>query len=135
MKFSLALLICSAFLSMSFSPAPQSCLIFYNGVYKADYEDEYAVYLRFFEDGTVLHTASVKDESQAFKYLTLENKKNILSGKYSEGNCNIKAKVEGASGKVSFYGKIEGETMFITLKNPANGKALEKTFEYYEMDY
>ena len=134
MKYILALIISSAFISMSFSPIPASCKIFHKGVYKADYEDDYAVYLRFYKDGTVLHTTSVKDESQAFKYLSLDNKDNILSGKFSEGNCNIKGKVKGAAGKVNFYGTIEGETMFITMKNPANGKTIEKTFEYYEME-
>lgn len=136
MKFIPIIFAVLLFTTSSFFPAPASakCEIFFKGLYKVDLEDGDAVYFRFFKDGSVLHTTSTQNETHAFSYLQLENKDNLLFGKYSDGNCNIKGKVKGETGVLSFWGSIQGETLLLTMKNHQSGQTIDKSLEYYEIE-
>lgn len=112
----------------------QKCKIKYTGIYKADLNEEEAIYLRFFKDGTVLHTSSITDEKKAYKFIIQTFSDQMLSGKYYQRGCAFSADVKNGKIKMSVKGAVQGDIILATMKDKISGETLDKQFEYYEME-
>lgn len=97
-------------------------------------DDEYAAYFKFFKDGKVLHTTSTSTESEVATYFNTENQDMVLVGKYTTGNCNVKGKASGMTGKISFWGTVEMEAINVTFKNPTTNSSIDGRFEFYPFE-
>lgn len=121
-------------LSLSFMPNTAGCNLKYTGIYKADLNEKEAIYIRFFKDGTVLHTSSITDEKRVYKMLLPQFADQMLSGKFYQRGCSFSAEVKHGKVKVSVKGMIQEDVLLITMKDKLNGETLDKQFEYFEME-
>lgn len=124
-------------LSLSFvtnTAQDAGCKIKYTGIYKADLNEDEAIYIRFFKDGTVLHTSSITDEKRAYKFIIPEFSDQMLSGKFYQRGCSLSAEVKHGKVKLSVKGIIQEDALLMTMKDKLNGETLDKQFEYFEME-
>lgn len=121
-------------LSLSFMPNKAGCELKYTGIYKANLNEKEAIYIRFFKDGTVLHTSSITDEKMVYKMLLPQFADQMLSGKFYQRGCSFSAEVKHGKVKVSVKGMIQEDVLLMTMKDKLNGETLDKQFEYFEME-
>ncbi|MCX6181018.1 MAG: hypothetical protein NT150_03705 [Bacteroidetes bacterium] len=119
-------------LILGFSSPSGSCKLEYDGLYYAPLDTDYVAYLKFYSDGTVLHTTSIENIEEVTKFFTKEYKKNILSGTYNFGKCNINFNTVGKTGVMKFSGSLEGDTMYLKATNANTHTSSELKFAYYE---
>ena len=119
---------------VSFSQEQAGCQVKFTGVYKADLNEDEAIYLRFFKDGTVLHTSSITDEKKAYKFLIQQFSDQMLSGKYYQRACGFSADVKHAKIKLALKGMVQGDVLLVSMKDKITVETLDKQFEYFEME-
>ncbi len=125
----------SLLLTMGFSSPEGNCQLEYEGLYYAPLDTDYAAYIKFYEDGTVLHTTSIEKIEEVTKFFSKEYKKNVLSGTYSFGKCNVSFSVFGKTGGMKFSGSMEGDTLYMKAFNANNNTSSELKFAYYDPAY
>ena len=76
-----SLLFILAFAHFSFS-GKEKCTVSFNGIYTASVDAETDAHIRFYEDGTVIASTSVKNIKDVNKWFTKENIERVLKGKY-----------------------------------------------------
>ena len=104
MKKLIFILLVSLF-QLSLSPK-QKCAVNYDGIYTASVDDETDAHIRFYNDGIVIVSTSVKSIKDVSIWFNKENKSRILSGKYKIKGCKIKFDVKGETGSQKFSGTI-----------------------------
>ena len=129
----LVLTFCAGFLLiMGFTSPAGNCKLEYDGLYYAPVDTDYVAYLKFYSDGTVLHTTSIENIEEVTKFFTKEYQKSILSGTYSFGKCNLSFSTVGKTGVMKFSGSLEGDTLYLKATNGNTHLSNELKFAYYE---
>jgi hypothetical protein len=100
-----------------------TCSVQYNGIYTASVDEETDAHIRFYEDGVVIVSTSVKNIKDVSSWFTKENIDRILKGKYKVKGCTIKFKVKGETGEQVFNGTITGNTLQVEITQGKNSKA------------
>jgi hypothetical protein len=134
MKKLVFLTLALSFFFATFVQAQAECQVKYTGIYKADLNEDEAIYLRFFKDGTVLHTSSITDEKKAYKFLIQQFSDQMLSGKFYQRGCSFSADVKHAKIKLAVKGAVQGDILLVSMKDKVTGETLDKQFEYFEME-
>lgn len=117
---------------MALTPGPSKCQIAYEGIYYSPIDSVTSAYLRFYKDGTVLHTTSIDKPTEVMKYLNLKNSKLVLKGDYSFGKCYVTCTVFGGTGKMKFAGAVKGDSLYLKANNSNDGTSTELTFGFIE---
>ncbi|MFM7023814.1 MAG: hypothetical protein ACKOXB_12660 [Flavobacteriales bacterium] len=129
----LAFIFCAGIVLITgFSAPAGNCKLEYNGFYYSPIDTDYVAYLKFYSDGTVLHTTSIENIEEVSKFFTKEYEKKMLSGNYSFGNCNVSFNVVGKTGGMKFSGSLEGDTLYLKATNSNNHTSSHMKFAYYE---
>lgn len=132
----LILTFCAGVLMITGFTTPEgNCKLEYDGLYYSPVDTDYVAYLKFYSDGTVIHTTSIEKIDEVTKFLNKEYQKNILSGTYSFGKCNISFNAIGKTGGMKFSGTLEGDTLYMKATNSNNHKSSEMKFAYYDPAY
>jgi hypothetical protein len=122
-------------LIMGFAAPEGNCKLEYDGLYYSQIDSDYFAYVKFYEDGTVLHTTSIEKIDEVTKFFTKEYKTNVLSGTYSFGKCNVSFNVFGKTGAMKFKGDLEGDTLYLKAANVQDHTSSEMKFAYYDPTY
>jgi hypothetical protein len=99
------------------------CTVKYNGIYTASVDEETDAHIRFYEDGVVIVSTSVKNIKDVSTWFNKENIDRILKGKYKVKGCTLKFKVKGDTGEQVFSGTITGNSLQMEITQGKNGKA------------
>ena len=128
----LILLIPILLLSLNTTAQNSSCAINTSGIYVARVDSSLNVFLKFYGTDSVVTTASEIDSKVANKYITKDQKKFILHGKYSLNGCFLKIKVEGMDGKAKLEGYIINQNIGLSNVNLMNNTYTDLFFFYKE---
>jgi len=130
------LIFVAALASLTFLPSATppvgGCKIEMEGVYHSSLDSVTSAYLRFYSDGTVLHTTSIEKPQEVIKFFTKENAKQVLKGDYSFGKCYLTCSVYGKTGKMKFSGRVKGDSLFLQAKNSRDGTSTQLAFVFVE---
>lgn len=110
--------------------AQNNCSIKHSGIYTASVDAETDAHIRFYADGVVIVSTSVKNTKDVSTWFNKENIKMILSGKYKQKGCSVSFKVKGDTGEQNFKGTISGNTINATVKD---GKTKQSTTREYKL--
>lgn len=123
-----------ALMSITFLPSATTagCKIEMEGIYHSPVDSVTSAYLRFYSDGTVLHTTSIEKPQEVMKFFNKEHAKQVLKGDYSFGKCYVTCSVYGKTGKMKFAGSVKGDSLFLEAKNSSNGTSTRLAFGFIE---
>ncbi|MEW6470094.1 MAG: hypothetical protein AB1458_14300 [Bacteroidota bacterium] len=107
MRTLLALLLISPLL-LSLSPN-DTCQVRHNGIYTAPVDNETDAHIRFYPDGIVIVSTSVKNIKDVSTWFNKENSDRILKGKYKLKGCSLKFSVKGDTGSQKFTGTVQAD--------------------------
>lgn len=119
-------------ISIAFTSGASKCNIQLEGFYHSPIDSNTSAYLRFYKDGTVLHTTSIQKPEEVIKYLNKEHAKQVLRGDYSFGKCYVTMSVYGNTGKMKFAGSVKGDSLFLKANNINDGTSTNLTFAFFE---
>ena len=110
-----------------------SCSIKKNGVYYASLDKETNIYLRFYENDTVVTTSSMNNVKKAATYIAKELGDKLMRGKYfiNPSSCNIRVKAKNDFGKVKMDGIISGDKLVLAVINLDDRTASDFVFNFY----
>ncbi|MGZ4056013.1 MAG: hypothetical protein ACXVPU_13590 [Bacteroidia bacterium] len=129
----LVLLSVLIFSSFVISKGKTTCLVKYNGIYACKLDKENSAIIRFYEDGTVLASTSVNDYMDVFTWFHKDNKDMVLTGTYKIKNCSIKFEVSGMTGKQSYNGSVEDNSISVKLTDEASKKTATRTYAFFAL--
>jgi hypothetical protein len=123
-----------ALMSLTFLPSATTagCKLEMEGVYHSSIDSVTSAYLRFYSDGTVLHTTSIEKPEEVMKFFNKEHAKQVLKGDYSFGKCYVTCSVYGKTGKMKFAGSVKGDSLFLQAKNSSDGTSTQLAFGFVE---
>lgn len=130
------LIFVAALMSLTFLPSAtppvDGCEIELEGVYHSYIDSSRSAYLRFYSDGTVLHTTSIGKPQEVMKFFNKEHAMQVLKGDYSFGKCYLTCSVYGKTGKMKFAGSVKGDSLFLEAKNSNDGTSTRLAFGFVE---
>src|ERR1051325_34999 len=106
------------------------CTVKYSGIYTASVDNETDAHIRFYEDGTVLVSTSVKNIKDVSTWFTKENSDRVLKGKYKVKGCSLRFDVKGDTGKQSFSGTINGDDLTMDITNGKSKASTTRTYHF-----
>jgi|ERR1051326_622863 hypothetical protein len=106
------------------------CTVQYTGIYTASVDNETDAHIRFYDDGTVLVSTSVKNIKDVSTWFTKENSDRVLKGKYKIKGCSIRFEVKGDTGKQSFSGTISGDDLIMDITNGKSKASTSRTYHF-----
>ncbi len=111
-----------------------------DGVYVASMQDDYGsttnnlqLYLRFFEDGTVVSAPSVEEPSQVMQWLFPGNNAPMGTGmfNYKEKTGKLKFSTTSSGGKINYKGVATTTGgLMMTISSKINRNQFQKVFEF-----
>jgi hypothetical protein len=107
-----------------------SCSVSFEGIYTASIDEETDGHIRFYKDGVVLVSTSVKDIKDVKTWFHKENEDRVLRGKYKLRKCNIRFSVSGETGEQIYSGQVSGDELILTIEN---GKNKARTTRVYKL--
>ena len=107
-----------------------NCTIQYNGIYTCSVDDETDAHIRFYDDGTVIASTSIKNIVFVNKWFTKENIDLVLKGTYKIKGCNIKFKAKGDTGEQDFNGTISGNDLVLEVKDAKTKAKTTRTYKF-----
>jgi hypothetical protein len=121
------------FLSVLFLSFTNSdCTVNYSGIYTASVDAETDAHIRFYADGVVLVSTSVKNTKDVNTWFNKENIKMVLSGKYKLKGCKLSFKVKGDTGEQSFKGTLIGSSISVTVKDAKTKQSTDRSYKLVE---
>ena len=107
-----------------------NCTVQYNGIYTCSVDDETDAHIRFYDDGTVIASTSIKNIVFVNKWFTKENIDLVLKGTYKIKGCNIKFKAKGDTGEQDFNGTINGNELILEVKDAKTKAKTMRTYKF-----
>ena len=117
------------FLCFSFTPK-NKCTVQYNGIYTANVDTETDAHIRFYSDGTVIVSTSVKNIKDVSIWFNKENSSRILKGKYKIKGCKIKFSVKGETGSQKFSGIINTNSLNMHITDGATKAETDRVYDF-----
>ncbi len=108
------------------------CKLKTEGIYYAEVDSTTSAYLRFYSDGTIIHTTSVEDVNTVSKYFDKSYAKHLLKGEYSYGKCYVTASTFGKTGKMKFSGNVTADTLYLKTINSRENTSTMLKFAFHE---
>lgn len=129
LPFFLLILICG------FSSKATCPKLLYDGIYVFEIDAENAAVIRFYEDGMVLVSTSVRDYAKVMTWFNRdpENASRVLTGKYkiSKGSCSIRFNVKGETGEQKYDGNLVSEkNIHLHIFNPADKSSTDREYHF-----
>jgi hypothetical protein len=121
-----------AAISMGFSSPKENCKLNYDGLYFAPLDSTTNAYLKFYADGSILHTTSIEKIEDVSKYFNKTHAKSVLAGSYSFGKCNVSINVFGKTGKMQFSGELENDTLYLKAINNSDHTSDHLKFAFHD---
>ncbi len=103
-------------------------MIRYDGVYQSEGKD-YFLYLRFFEDGTVIATSSDRRPEEVIGWFQKEHP-HVSTGAYSVQGEEITFSAASATGVVDYTGQVKGEMLSLRSFNHNDGRQEERDYSF-----
>ena len=111
----------------------QSCGVRTDGVYYAQLDSVTNIYIKFCDNDSVITTSSEADVETVIKYMKIENRAYILTGKYivAQGQCMLQIKAKNEFGKVKMEGYINKNGLVLTVINKSDNTYRDFVFKFY----
>ncbi len=103
-------------------------MIRYDGVYQAE-EKDYNLYLRFFEDGTVIATSSDRRPEEVIGWFQKEHPY-VSTGAYAVQGEKVTFSAASATGVVDYSGQLQGEKLSLRSIRHADGYQEEREYSF-----
>ena len=107
-----------------------TCSVKYNGIYTCSVDAETDAHIRFYDDGTVIASTSIKNIVFVNKWFTKENIDLVLKGTYKIKGCNIKFKTKGENGEQDYNGTINGDDLLLEVKDAKTKAKATRTYKF-----
>lgn len=117
------------FLFILFSGS-QSCALRTDGIYTASINTETDAHVRFYPEGIVIVSTSVKEFKDVKTWFHKENKDRVLTGKYKIKKGKLKFSVKGDTGEQVFEGTVGCDEIRVTITDP---KTKASTLRIYKL--
>ena len=128
----LVLIVLASLAHLSFS-SKEKCTVQFDGIYTASVDDETDAHIRFYSEGVVIVSTSVKSIKDVSIWFKKENKSRILSGKYKIKGCKIKFSVKGETGSQKFSGTINGTALNMHIIDGATKAETNRTYSFVSL--
>jgi hypothetical protein len=106
-------------------------MIRFDGLYQAE-EGEYYLYVRFFEDGTVITASSDGKPEEVIGWFQ-KGHPYVSTGAYSLSGDEIAFSAASATGVVDYSGQINGLTLFLRSHSQINGFQTDTEYHFVEV--
>ena len=116
--------------SSSFTGGSSDCAIKYNGIYTASVDEETDAHIRFYEDGVVIVSTSVKNIKDVNTWSTKENIDRVLKGKFKVKRCGSKFTVKGDTGEQQFFIRISGSAIQAEIKDIKTKRSTTRIYSF-----
>ncbi len=106
-------------------------MIRYDGVYQSE-EKDYYLYLRFFEDGTVIATSSDRRPEEVIGWFQKEHPY-VSTGAYAIRGEEVTFSAASATGVVDYSGEVKGEKLSLHSFRHIDGHQEEREYSFVEL--
>ena len=106
-------------------------MIRYDGIYQSE-EKDYFLYLRFFEDGTVIATSSDRQPEEVIGWFQKEHPY-VSTGAFAFDGKEITFSAASATGVVDYTGEVKEEKLSLRTFSHANGRQEEREYAFVEL--
>lgn len=108
----------------------QACSLRTDGIYTASIDNETDAHIRFYSDGVVIVSTSVKEIKDVKTWFNKENKDRVLAGKYKNKKGKVRFTVKGDTGEQIFEGVVGCDELRVTI---TDGKTKASTLRTYKI--
>ncbi len=106
-------------------------MIRYDGVYQSE-EKDYYLYLRFFEDGTVIVTSSDRRPEEVIGWFQKEHPY-VSTGAYAVQGEAVTFSAASTTGVVDYKGEVKGEKLSLSSFRHTDGHQEEREYNFVEL--
>jgi hypothetical protein len=106
-------------------------MIRFDGLYQAA-EDDYFLYVRFFDDGTVITASSDGKPDEVIGWFQ-KGHPYVSTGAYSINGDEIAFSAASPTGVVDYTGQLEGQTLFLRSYSKINGFQTDAEYHFVEV--
>ncbi len=106
-------------------------MIRYDGVYQSE-EKDYFLYLRFFEDGTVIATSSDRRPEEVIGWFQKEHPY-VSAGAFAVQGEELTFSAASATGVVDYSGEVKGEKLALHSYRHIDGHQEEREYNFVEL--
>lgn len=117
-------------LASNFNVVFAQCELKYDGIYVAPVDNETDAHIKFFPDGKVLVSTSVKNIDEVKTWFTTENEDMILIGKYKKSKCKVSFTVSGNSGGQKFKCTISNNELTTVVTDSKTKNKISRTYKF-----
>ena len=128
MRISIYILILGI-ITLSFNHSGDDCSISTEGIYTASIDTETDGHIRFYSDGIVIVSTSVKNIKDVKTWFHKDNIAMVLKGKYKKKKCNIRFKVKGETGEQSFEGTIMAGSITVIITDAKTKAQTQRVYK------
>ncbi len=121
-------LLVTAISLLSFSSQP--CQLKTEGIYTASVDKETDAHIRFYSDGEVIVSTSIKEMKDVKTWFNKDNKDRILTGTYKNKKGKIRFTVKGDTGEQKFEGTIGCDQLTVTITDSKTKASTERTYKF-----
>ncbi len=108
----------------------QSCVIKTEGIYTASVDKETDAHIRFYSDGLVIVSTSVKEIKDVKFWFHKDNVDRILKGKYKVKKGKVKFSVKGDTGEQKFEGIVGCDELKVTITDALSKASTERSYKF-----
>ena len=108
------------------------CKLRYDGIYTASVDEETDAHIRFYDDGTVIVSTSVKNIKDVNTWFNKDNIDRVLKGKYKLKSCSVKFKVKGDTGEQQFRIDVFGEKLQAEITDGKTKASTTRTYRFIQ---
>lgn len=106
-------------------------MIRYDGVYQSE-EKDYFLYLRFFEDGTVIATSSERQPEEVIGWFQKEHPY-VFTGAYAVNGKEITFSAASPTGVIDYNGEVKGGRLSLRSYRHTDGHQEEREYNFVEL--
>ena len=106
-------------------------MIRYDGIYQSE-EKDYFLYLRFFEDGTVIATSSDRQPEEVIGWFQKEHPY-VSTGAYAVQGQEITFSAANPTGVVDYTGEVKEEGLSLRTFSYTSGRKEEREYAFVEL--
>ncbi len=106
-------------------------MIRYDGIYQSE-EKDYFLYLRFFEDGTVIATSSDRQPEEVIGWFQKEHPY-VSTGAYAVQGQEITFSAANPTGVVDYSGEVKDERLCLHTFSHTSGRNEEREYAFVEL--
>ena len=106
-------------------------MIRYDGIYQSE-EKDYFLYLRFFEDGTVIATSSDRQPEEVIGWFQKEHPY-VATGAYAVQGQEITFSAANPTGVVDYSGEVKDEGLCLRTFSHTSGRNEEREYAFVEL--